>query len=76
MLLLVERGFDPLMGVRLMVRVIQDQIKRKLADELLFGKLVTGGKVFVDVDTDKDAKELSIRCEAPDVVLEAEAEAV
>jgi len=75
-LLLAERGFDPLMGARPMARVIQDQIKRKLADELLFGKLITGGKVFVDVNTDKDAKELSIRCEAPDVVLEAEVEAV
>ena len=75
--LLAERGFDPLMGARPMARVIQDQIKRKLADELLFGKLVTGGKVFVDVEaSEKDVKELSIRCEAPDVVLEAEIEAV
>jgi ATP-dependent Clp protease ATP-binding subunit ClpA len=63
-----DKGFDPLMGARPMARVIQDQIKRKLADELLFGKLVTGGKVFVDVE----AGEIVIRCEALEVVVEAE----
>ncbi len=47
--LLAERGFDPQMGARPMARLIQDQIKRKLADELLFGALVDGGKVNVTV---------------------------
>ncbi len=46
---LAQHGFDPLMGARPMARVIQDKIKRPLADELLFGKLVGGGKVSIDV---------------------------
>ena len=51
--MLAEKGFDPLMGARPMQRLIQDTIRKALADELLFGKLVTGGKVTVDLD-DKD----------------------
>ncbi len=47
------KGFDPLMGARPMSRLIQDMIRKALADELLFGKLVTGGRVTVDLD-DKD----------------------
>ena len=46
---LAHHGFDPQMGARPMARVIQDQIKRPLADELLFGKLMGGGKVSIDV---------------------------
>ena len=46
---LAQHGFDPLMGARPMARVIQDRIKRPLADELLFGKLSGGGRVAVDV---------------------------
>ncbi|KGQ19050.1 ATP-dependent Clp protease ATP-binding subunit ClpA [Lysobacter dokdonensis DS-58] len=46
---LAQHGFDPLMGARPMARVIQDKIKRPLADELLFGKLVGGGRVSIDV---------------------------
>jgi ATP-dependent Clp protease ATP-binding subunit ClpA len=46
---LAQHGFDPLMGARPMARVIQEKIKRPLADELLFGKLVGGGRVSVDV---------------------------
>jgi len=46
---LAEHGFDQQMGARPMARVIQDRIKRPLADELLFGKLVGGGRVEVDV---------------------------
>ena len=48
-----KKGFDPLMGARPMARLIQDMIRKALADELLFGRLVTGGKVTVDLD-DKD----------------------
>jgi len=44
---LAERGFDPQMGARPMARVIQEHIKRPLADELLFGALEGGGKVTV-----------------------------
>jgi ATP-dependent Clp protease ATP-binding subunit ClpA len=46
---LAQHGFDPLMGARPMARVIQDKVKRPLADELLFGKLVLGGRVSIDV---------------------------
>ncbi len=46
---LAQHGFDPLMGARPMARVIQEKIKRPLADELLFGKLVDGGRVNIDV---------------------------
>jgi ATP-dependent Clp protease ATP-binding subunit ClpA len=50
---LAREGFDPLMGARPMARLIQDTIRRALADELLFGRLATGGKVTVDVDADE-----------------------
>ncbi|MBU8977928.1 ATP-dependent Clp protease ATP-binding subunit ClpA [Lysobacter sp. MMG2] len=50
---LAQHGFDPLMGARPMARVIQEKIKRPLADELLFGKLVNGGKVSIDVKDDE-----------------------
>ena len=46
---MAQHGFDPLMGARPMARVIQDRSKRPLADELLFGKLVGGGRVTIDV---------------------------
>lgn len=47
---LAIHGFDPLMGARPMARLIQDIIRRALADELLFGRLSNGGKVTVDID--------------------------
>ena len=47
---LAKKGFDPLMGARPMQRLIQDTIRRALADELLFGRLVDGGRLGVDVD--------------------------
>lgn len=49
---LAQHGFDPQMGARPMARVIQDRIKRPLADELLFGKLMGGGRVSVEVKDD------------------------
>ena len=48
---LAKNGFDPLMGARPMERLIQDTIRSALADELLFGRLMNGGKVTVDVDS-------------------------
>ncbi|MFN8794069.1 MAG: ATP-dependent Clp protease ATP-binding subunit ClpA [Betaproteobacteria bacterium] len=45
-----KKGFDPLMGARPMQRLIQDTIRRALADELLFGRLVDGGRLTVDID--------------------------
>ncbi|GCL62513.1 ATP-dependent Clp protease ATP-binding subunit ClpA [Pseudaquabacterium pictum] len=50
--MLAKKGFDPLMGARPMQRLIQDTIRRALADELLFGRLVDGGRLTVDVDAD------------------------
>jgi ATP-dependent Clp protease ATP-binding subunit ClpA len=49
---LAKKGFDPLMGARPMQRLIQDTVRKALADELLFGKLVNGGTVLVDVDAE------------------------
>jgi ATP-dependent Clp protease ATP-binding subunit ClpA len=46
---LAEHGFDPQMGARPMARVIQEKVKRALADELLFGKLADGGRVSLTV---------------------------
>jgi ATP-dependent Clp protease ATP-binding subunit ClpA len=46
---LAEHGYDPRMGARPMARVIQEKIKKPLAEELLFGKLASGGHVRIDV---------------------------
>ncbi len=53
---LAKAGFDPLMGARPMQRLIQDLIRRSLADELLFGRLVDGGRLTVDWDDSDAAK--------------------
>ena len=47
---LAMKGFDPLMGARPMQRLIQDTIRRALADELLFGRLTDGGRLTVELD--------------------------
>ena len=52
-----KKGFDPVMGARPMARLIQDTIRKALADELLFGQLANGGTVHVDID-DKDEVKL------------------
>ncbi|MBK7116466.1 MAG: ATP-dependent Clp protease ATP-binding subunit ClpA [Proteobacteria bacterium] len=49
---LADHGYDPKMGARPMARLIQEQIKRPLAEELLFGKLADGGQVMVSVTDD------------------------
>jgi ATP-dependent Clp protease ATP-binding subunit ClpA len=49
---LAKKGFDPLMGARPMQRLIQDTVRKALADELLFGRLLNGGSVIVDVDAE------------------------
>jgi len=59
-----KKGFDPLMGARPMARLIQDTIRKALADELLFGKLANGGSVHVDVD-DKDEVKLVFESSKP-----------
>lgn len=50
---LIEHGYDQTMGARPMARLIQDHIKKPLADELLFGKLVNGGHVILSIRDDK-----------------------
>ena len=49
-----KKGFDPLMGARPMARLIQDTIRKALADELLFGRLVNGGNVHVDINAKEE----------------------
>jgi ATP-dependent Clp protease ATP-binding subunit ClpA len=56
---LAKKGFDPLMGARPMQRLIQDTIRKALADELLFGRLTDGGRLSVDID-DKEEVQLDI----------------
>ena len=51
---LAKHGFDASMGARPMQRVIQEHIKRPLAEELLFGELEKGGDVNVSLDSEKD----------------------
>ena len=53
---LAKKGFDPLMGARPMSRLIQDTIRSALADELLFGRLVGGGRVTVDIDDEEKVR--------------------
>ena len=47
---LAKKGFDPQMGARPMARLIQDTIRKALADELLFGSLINGGEVEIDIN--------------------------
>ncbi|MCB1798113.1 MAG: hypothetical protein KDI67_04440, partial [Gammaproteobacteria bacterium] len=50
---MAEKGYDPQMGARPMARVIQEHIKKPLAEELLFGRLSHGGRVRISmVDTE------------------------
>ncbi len=50
---LAEHGYDPKMGARPMTRLIQEEIKKPLAEELLFGSLIGGGTVRIDVSEGK-----------------------
>ncbi|MDA9959520.1 ATP-dependent Clp protease ATP-binding subunit ClpA [Alphaproteobacteria bacterium] len=58
---LAERGYDAKYGARPLARVVQEHIKKPLADEMLFGGLVGGGLVFVDVADD----DLTVTVKAP-----------
>ena len=53
---IAERGYDPKMGARPMARIIQEHIKRPLAEELLFGKLEEGGHVRITLSPDDELK--------------------
>jgi ATP-dependent Clp protease ATP-binding subunit ClpA len=59
------KGYDPKMGARPMARTIQEHIKRPLAEELLFGRLASGGHVRVSVK--EDGSELVLHCEPAQV---------
>jgi ATP-dependent Clp protease ATP-binding subunit ClpA len=72
---LAKKGFDPLMGARPMQRLIQDVIRRALADELLFGRLANGGSVYVDID-DKDEVTLTFNDSDPKEKKDSEEEAL
>ena len=58
---LAEKGFDPQMGARPMHRLIQEKIRKPLADELLFGKLAEGGFVWIDWDAAKEEAVLKFK---------------
>jgi ATP-dependent Clp protease ATP-binding subunit ClpA len=58
---IAKRGYDPKMGARPMARVIQEFIKRPLAEELLFGKLVNGGHVEITLSEDGEKLKLDTR---------------
>ena len=58
---LAEKGFDPQMGARPMHRLIQEKIRKPLADELLFGKLAEGGFVRIDWDAAKEEAVLKFK---------------
>ncbi len=62
---LAGRGYDPRMGARPMARVIQENIKRRLAEELLFGRLVNGGHVSITVSGDELQLEIAEEAVAP-----------
>jgi ATP-dependent Clp protease ATP-binding subunit ClpA len=59
---LAKKGYDPLNGARPLGRVIQDEVKRPLTDDLLFGNLADGGAVEVDAEGDN----LTFKYPAPD----------
>ena len=59
---LAEHGYDPTYGARPLARLIQEEIKKPLADELLFGRLAKGGRVQVELEDGK----LTFSYPAPD----------
>jgi len=68
---IARKGYDPKMGARPMARVIQEHIKRPLAEDLLFGKLVGGGNVRVTVTEDGSALQLFTRAtDEPELIEE------
>ncbi len=56
---LANRGYDPAYGARPLARVIQEYIKKPLADELLFGRLINGGEVKIKIADDKPAFDIT-----------------
>jgi ATP-dependent Clp protease ATP-binding subunit ClpA len=66
---LARKGYDPKMGARPMARVIQEAIKRPLAEELLFGRLVNGGHAFITLGDDDNIK-VEARADSEQALLE------
>ena len=62
---LAKRGYDPKMGARPMARLVQEEIKRPLAEDLLFGCLVNGGHAYVSVGKDDKLKVTTRAAEEP-----------
>ena len=77
---LAEKGYDPAMGARPLARIIQEEVKRPLAEEILFGKLADGGLVVVDYKDKaltfefEDAPERSASQEEPEDTAEENAD--
>jgi ATP-dependent Clp protease ATP-binding subunit ClpA len=71
---IAKKGYDPKMGARPMARVIQEYIKRPLAEELLFGKLVNGGHVEVSLSEDGEKLKLDSRSADQPALLSHESE--
>ncbi|EED34992.1 ATP-dependent Clp protease ATP-binding subunit ClpA [Luminiphilus syltensis NOR5-1B] len=65
---LVEKGYDRTMGARPMARVIQEHIKKPLADMVLFGELSKGGSAVVSMKDDRSDLLVSVRAEKPSEV--------
>jgi ATP-dependent Clp protease ATP-binding subunit ClpA len=72
---IAKRGYDPKMGARPMARIIQEFIKRPLAEELLFGKLVNGGHVEVTLSEDGEKLKLETRAAEKPALLSHEGSA-
>jgi ATP-dependent Clp protease ATP-binding subunit ClpA len=62
---LAKKGFDPAMGARPMQRIIQDKIRKALADELLFGRLLNGGRVDIGLAEDGETVDLRFDSTSP-----------
>ena len=58
---LAEKGYDRAMGARPLARVIDEKVKKPLIDELLFGALVTGGEVHIDLKGENSDRELDFK---------------
>ena len=58
--LIAEEGYDPKMGARPMARIIQEKIKRPLAEHLLFGDLVDGGHVTIVVNDEGELELIAV----------------
>ena len=67
---IAAKGYDPKMGARPMARLIQERVKRPLAEELLFGKLAGGGSVRVTLARDGEGLALETRAAEEPALLE------